>query len=1721
MEDDQSVSSPTATGGAGTFFEQHVGAKFLALLLVRGIPPLLKECQVEGVHFQTEHLGWNTDDILVVGHAGGDRKRKLVAQVKRSFTVSSRDTACRNTFVDFWKDFRNEDKFDPDTDRLALITQRGTNVLLDNFGSLLNCARASTDGSDFERRLSVDGLLSKKARAQAKAVRTIIEEEFGEPSEEDFWRFMKVLHVVSFDLATETAQQEAQAKTLLAQTSDEPDPVAAADDTWKELLDIVGGEDGMPAAGIYTHEDLPRPLRQRHSVVTMRPGGPLQQLIDHSSVTLEGIQKTIAGSSEVRREALEMRVIDSLEKAQVAVVTGAAGHGKSAVAKQVLEQIEEDYFCLAFRAEEFARNHLDQALAEAQNSLTKERFSGLLSAQGHKVVLVESVERLLESSERKAFLDLLRLAEEDQSLRLLLTCRDYSVETVRRSLLEQTALPYDTVEVQPFSDDDLDQVAREVPRLSGAIETANLRELLRSPYLLNVAAQIDWSEGEAFPESERAFRDRCWGEVVRSDVEAAGGMPRKRGRTFSNLALRRAKKLRPFVSCADLDPEALGKLEQDDLVVFSRESRSLAAPAHDVLEDWAVIRWLNSRFALHERDPDALASDIGGYPALRRGYRKWLGEMLANEPEKTDVFALSAFTEGSLPSHFRDDTIVCILLSDAAENFLLRNRERLLEDEARLLARVIHLLRVACKTTWLGIEMNADSASMPLTPTGAAWAPVLRIVSDELEALLPEHFGVVLGLVEDWSRQVAVWNSEPAGYEATGEIITELLEGLGGYQSKDQRQRALKVFGKIPKAAPETFEDLVQRARAGDRDDTVASDFAELMLTEVSGTFACRDFPEEMTSLAMSYFCLTDKDVEAARQGPFPPGSSTGVEVNFGIKENVNHKFSIPPSAIKGPFWPLLRWHPRVGVRFITALMNHACEWYGEQKWPFDSLEPAWQTQFEIPGEEEVVTQWANGRLYGGYRSIVVVPYVLQSALMALEKWLLKIAELDDVNLESWLIKLLRDSNNVAVTAVVASVCIAHPEKCGRAGLALLTCKDIVRLDRRRMARDQVGSSASVAAPRAKDRVFAEERKTSNALDHRNVDLEFLAVKLQRGEMREAVWEIIDQHRERLPPLEEQSEEDRTWRLALHRMDGRGLEIGEEIPATAVEGDSGSSEENGEEEDGEEEEEMRYFKIGLGKLEADLEEMVDRSEENFAQQTATLSILNWGRSAWEGTLDSNAKPWKEMLSEAREQDAESKQGSGSVEALFDPGKGGPGFVAAVCVRDHWEEMESENRAWCLRKLIEEIERGADNEDAAMFAGGGGGMFPDRYAARALPRVLKGQDADEMDDGVVAAVATALTHSVSDVREHAAEGVGHHLQGAGSTFAMRCAGALAEQVRLTKEARNQQGKKPRGPGRGRKITRSVVPEVRQSVASGNVDVEGELSSLDTREWSRRPRIQLILRILNYHEETTLAAELFTRVARAFAEDWKGERDQQGVYRNDYEFEFWCARRVARFALKLGRDEAVAIYEPLLDVVEEHPKDVETFVEGLIMEEDTQERETPFWEIWQVFADRLWETEWIDKLDARYMTASNGRKLLRTLLFGIQWKEDLRYWPRMRGQESRVETFVQEIPASSAALKWYCRFLYHLGEQALPGGFEVVVERLEAGNPSEALAESNTIYYLESLLRRYVYGEPLQLKTDPQVRRAVLDILDHLVEAGSSAAYKMRDDFVTPVSPSVTA
>ncbi len=144
----------------------------------------------------------------------------------------------------------------------------------------------------------------------------------------------------------------------------------------------------------------------------------------------------------------------------------------------------------------------------------------------------------------------------------------------------------------------------------------------------------------------------------------------------------------------------------------------------------------------------------------------------------------------------------------------------------------------------------------------------------------------------------------------------------------------------------------------------------------------------------------------------------------------------------------------------------------------------------------------------------------------------------------------------------------------------------------------------------------------------------------------------------------------------------------------------------------------------------------------------------------------------------------------------------------------------------------------------------------------------------------------------------------------------------------------------------------------------------------------------------------------------------------------------------------------------------------------------------------------------------------RKQLNTIFLGSGiWKEDIRHWKSLEGNNWRLDKFFELLAPSPAVLGAYCRFLYQIGEVSMPNAFVLISKKLSQSDYKYMFSYKNTVFYLEALLRRYVYGHPGLIKSDILIRTSVLHLLDELVEFGSSAAYRMRDDFVTHLSPKV--
>jgi hypothetical protein len=395
---------------------------------------------------------------------------------------------------------------------------------------------------------------------------------------------------------------------------------------------------------------------------------------------------------------------------------------------------------------------------------------------------------------------------------------------------------------------------------------------------------------------------------------------------------------------------------------------------------------------------------------------------------------------------------------------------------------------------------------------------------------------------------------------------------------------------------------------------------------------------------------------------------------------------------------------------------------------------------------------------------------------MELERSLLEFGEACSSELDAVRLYILQRSDSAAITAVVASVATAFPHASGETLLVLLRSPLCILLDRNRLANEpQMPSRMLAMMPRvnADDEVYEQEREEADARAHRHRDLETPIISMQFGPLVSRVHEILDRHRAETPPVGEQDENDCAWRLAIHRMDLRQyavVEVGTE--ADAVPGILISPEDG-----------RQYVRLELRTRDPDVKDMVDQSAAQFQVVSARLGLLTWGLKVFGHEEDATYDPaqWREKLQEARAARASDDGGED-----YDPGRDSLGFVASVCVRDHWKEMTEGERSWCVNMVCLEVRRNSDNwnQPACLQHGG---LEADRACACVLPLLL-GQPLDEISRSQVRQLlVVALTHATHEVRWYAASGVGSYLWQTDRELVLSCVDALAAGATLVEQA----------------------------------------------------------------------------------------------------------------------------------------------------------------------------------------------------------------------------------------------------------------------------------------------------------------------------------------------
>ena len=1109
-----------------------------------------------------------------------------------------------------------------------------------------------------------------------------------------------------------------------------------------------------------------------------------------------------------------------------------------------------------------------------------------------------------------------------------------------------------------------------------------------------------------------------------------------------------------------------------------------------MLEDWAILQWLEEQH-LSEASFKTLSHAIGTHPAVRRSYRKWVAELVERDAAAADRLFQAAVSENEISVQFRDDTLVSLLKAPSAPGLLARHEAQLLANDRTLLKRVIHLLRVACVKTPDWLAGLVGQGSIVNVPDGSAWPSVLRLVCRNLAAFTADERALLVGLVEDAVRDVSWWAPELEGAEDVISIAHWLLDGLRGYEGDEPRKRVLKVIAQIPKGDAAGFAAALRgHVEVGNRRDVVAEDFQELIYAGIEGMPVARDLPDVVISVGADYLLASEEDIDDERRYA---RHAVDIDLYFGIKEGLRHD-SFPASAVRGPWPHLLRHHPAKALDFYIKVFNHSADWYAHPRL-HDPLEKAREVELTF-ADRTTRKQWMNWRLWGLYRGMTVGPYPLESMLMALESWLLEVGRQEPQRLDAILVDILRRSDNAALAAVVASVATAHPHASGEGLLVLLSVRDYIALDRSRLAGEpeMAGMTGMIPAMRPDHRVYEMERKRANALPHRQYDLETAIAKLQFGPFAPRVHALLDNHLAALPLKEQQDEGDRLWRLAIHRMDLRHYAVsdtpGPEIPdPQAKPGDSP----------------RRYVRLEPTPPEADVQAMVDEGASRLAATNARLGVLLWGIQAFRReTGKYDPSQWAARLADAQAMNCEAGDEDSSRHA--------PGFVAAVCIRDRWDDMTSAQRDWCVDRVCAEVMRHADGADYTERVRNTR-MAADRACAFVLATLLDKPLDSTRTERVKAALAAALTHPVEQVRSYATWSIDDTVWAADRGLALRCVNAIAAEAATIDKAQDAEEARPYGERRDLgEIAAEATADIRARFWKDGGIAEDAHVTLDIPDRGGAHALERILMILGRVPQDPIAIAAFTRASGALAAWWTSNDDRRGGGHRNFHTESNVSERIQEFLLRTLPEAAQRVLGPLLAAVDRHSRELESVMQGLTGLQDAHPNTPQYWFLWGLIADAVKRAKWIAHLDTD--RHPDGTDLLSAVFLTLHWKDDVRHWRFLDGYAHLVHALFEALPTTSIVLDDYARFLYYIGERSLPDAFVRVGDALRRGNTQKMLAKSNTVFMLEVLLQRYVYGRPLELKRDSRIRDAVLFILDCLVEAGSSAAFRMRDDFVTP-------
>ena len=1424
------------------------------------------------------------------------------------------------------------------------------------------------------------------------------------------------------------------------------------------------------------------------------------KLRERSEYILQAISSSIR-ETHIDRVAELTQITESFYDSDFLFVTGARGTGKSGVVKDYIDLKSVDVPVFYLRAEDLDNSHINDVFASMGMKSTLGEIEGYFSLVNEKILVIESLEKVLEFDNTSAFTDLLSFINNQTGWKIIATGRDYAYQQLVINYLQSRGIRFNSINIKGFNQDQLNEVCEQIPQLNSLINNSALVDIIKIPFFIQIAVAA-FSNGADFISggTETEFKNVVWSSVIEKQSYRNSGMPLRRRNTFIEVAKQRAKKMVYGLSDRNFDPEAILKLEEDNLI-NRNESSSLISLSHDVLEDWALERFIEDEYVEKSHELSSFLESIGSEPAISRAFRLWLYEKLKYDQSIND-FIESIFSS-NVESFWKDETIAAILQHDAPEDFLHTLKPQLLQNECELLIRFCFILRITCQRPnphprFAGLIKQVDKhdmlTSLFLTPYGQGWEALFDFiysVRNDLSKATRKH---ITEVIKEWCGIINMFDDLPEAAKTVGLLAMWLLEPLkNSYRDKEQRKEIISALLKVVPAIQTEFNELILQDVLVVKNNPIRLPYVDelvgLALNGLNTPILCKYCPDLVIKLAMHEWLL--EEVEEQDLSIFGLSRNIDVEESFGIDEM---RELSPASGAKGPFKYLFQNHPMKALAFLIELCNITAQKYAESDLSSSSINSQeesfisdfFSTELTVKEVElilndgSVVKQYASPHLWKGYRGHSTLPDVLQCALMALENWLIGYLEVcsDDNQIEFIYDYLLRNSNSIMPTSVLSSVATGFLKKVGKSSLPLLRTADLYGLDLNRKC--QEGGANELHFFMSQEpmmKLYIAERRDAALKPWRQKSLETLLFEMQfDNDLRDDAIEVVEKLTN-----EAVSREEKSLRYMIRRVDTRMMQ--------AI-----KDEENN--------------VIGLQNL-SELPPDMEQEQKELSKRLEKTNKIN-ALSLWSDSLfkentfkEKYYLTYQDALIEAKML-LECLQNSEvygleriAVEAIA--------TTAAVCVRDILDSLNDEDKEWCTNIIIDSISINADdigNSSNVVLLGAGA-------CAYSLSKLFTLDVIDSQREKIELALAKGLTHINFGVKSYAAKGVRDFLWSIDPKLAANCLAGVVEYAKFYKETISlRRLHHLREPERIAALSswKDLIEEFRVKLISGRFEINVDNINLTTHSSSL---IYLPMLMIPLKNDNPDYIKLINKIV-GFA--FESEQNRESLPKDQIINQKEEVRKCLTEHLLSSRIDGFENFKDLLIAGCTKAPSFMYFVKLLFETEmDKQEDFVSIWVFWSILAQGVHDIA-LNDLDDPYIGHQNDlNNLLRSIVFlGYTWngvEKDIIF---MKVGAKNLLEFASKYNNNSNVFKGLSALIYDFYDVFFSEGIYILAENL-SNSPQLINRQGDTAFYLEMILGRY-----LQFEERGVLSRKMYDVclflLTSLVETGSARAYYLRENLV---------